>query len=104
MSEDQGSKKPSGLSVALIVLGVLVIGLLAVVILVDPIKVEPTPTITAALTTKTLQPYPIAEEQHSSPVVNIDGIAILGGVMVLLVLAAVYREILIHKRETKKDG
>jgi hypothetical protein len=45
---------------------------------------------------------PIGEEVIPSPVVNVNGIAILGGVMVLIVLVAVYREILIHKRAEKK--
>jgi hypothetical protein len=31
-------------------------------------------------------------------VVNIDGIAILGGILVLIILAAVFREVLIHRR------
>jgi hypothetical protein len=44
------------------------------------------------------EPTPIGEDVIPSPVVNVNGIAILGGVMVLIVLAAVYREILIHKR------
>ena len=98
MSEDQGSIKSSGLSIALIVLGFLVISLLALVVFVDPIMIQPDLTLTATLATGTSQPTPTEAELLPSPVVNIDGIAILGGVMALLLLAAVYREILIHKR------
>jgi len=54
--------------------------------------------LTATLATGTPEATPIGEEVIPSPVVNVNGIAILGGVMVLIVLAAVYREILIHKR------
>lgn len=103
MSADQGSKKSSSLSVVLIVLGLMVISLLALVIFVDPIKIEPDPTLTATLAIGTPEATPIGEELIPSPVVNINGIAILGGVMVLIVLAAVYREILIHKRAEKKS-
>ena len=99
MSEDQGSIKSSGLSIALIVLGFLVISLLALVVFVDPITIQPDLTLTATLATGTPQPTPTEVELLPSPVVNIDGIAILGGVMALLLLAAVYREILIHKRQ-----
>jgi len=102
MSEDQGSIKSSGLSIALIVLGFLVISLLALVVFVDPITIQPDLTLTATLATGTPQPTPTEVELLLSPVVNIDGIAILGGVMALLLLAAVYREILIHKREEKE--
>lgn len=102
MSENQGSKKSSGLSIALIVLGMLVISLLAVVVFVDPIKVQPDLTLTATLATGTPQPTPTATEPLPSPVVNIDGIAVLGGLLALIVLGAVYREILIHKRAEKK--
>ncbi len=101
MSVDQGTKKNSTLSIIVIVLGVLVISLLAVVVFVDPIKVQPDLTLTATLATGTPQPTPTAAELLPSPVVNIDGIAILGGVLVLIVLVAVYREILIHKRAEK---
>lgn len=101
MSVDQGSKKSSSLSVVLIVLGILVISLLALVIFVDPIKVEPDLTLTATLATGTPEATSIGEDLITSPVVNINGIAILGGVMALIVLAAVYREILIHKRAEK---
>lgn len=100
MSVDQGTKKNSTLSIIVIVLGVLVISLLAVVVFVDPIKVQPDLTLTATLATGTPQPTPTAAELLPSPVVNIDGIAILGGVLVLIVLVAVYREILIHKRDS----
>ena len=103
MSEDRGLKNPNGLSVALLVLGVLVIALLEVFLFVEPVGVQPDLTATAARATETLRQYPFGTEQIPPPVVNIDGIAILGGVMVLVVLAAVYREILIHKRETKKN-
>jgi len=102
MSEDQGSIKSSGLSIALFVLGFLVISLLALVVFVDPIMIQPDLTLTATLATGTPQPTPTEVELLPSPVVNIDGIAILGGVMALLLLAAVYREILIHKRAEKK--
>ena len=102
MSEDQGSIKSSGLSIALIVLGFLVISLLALVVFVDPIMIQPDLTLTATLATGTPQPTPTEAELLPSPVVNIDGIAILGGLMALLLLAAVYREILIHKRAEKK--
>ena len=102
MSEDQGSIKSNGLSIALIVLGFLVISLLALVVFVEPIKIQPDLTLTATLTTGTPQPTPTEAELLPSPVVNIDGIAILGGVLVLIVLVAVYREILIHKRAEKK--
>lgn len=102
MSEDQGSIKSNGLSIALIVLGILVIILLALVVFVDPIKIQPDLTLTATLATGTPQPTPTEAELLPSPVVNINGIAILGGVLVLIVLVAVYREILIHKRVTKK--
>ena len=102
MSEDQGSIKSSGLSIALIVLGFLVISLLALVVFVDPITIQPDLTLTATLATGTPQPTPTEVELLPSHVVNIDGIAILGGVMALLLLAAVYREILIHKRAEKK--
>jgi hypothetical protein len=37
-----------------------------------------------------------------SPVVNIDGIAILGGILVLIILAAVFREVLIHRHTPAK--
>lgn len=102
MSVDQESKKASGLLIALIVIGVLVIGLLAVVVFVDPIKIQPDLTLTATFVAGTPLPYPTEGAPLQSPVVNVDGIAILGGVMALIVLVAVYREILIHKRETKK--
>ena len=102
MSEDQGSIKSSGLSIALFVLGFLVISLLALVVFVDPIMIQPDLTLTATLATGTPQPTPTEAELLPSPVVNIDGIAILGGVMALLLLAAVYREILIHKRGEKE--
>jgi len=102
MSEDQGSIKSSGLSIALIVLGFLVISLLVLVVFVDPITIQPDLTLTATLATGTPQPTSTEVELLPSPVVNIDGIAILGGVMALLLLAAVYREILIHKRAEKK--
>ncbi len=98
MSVDPGTNKGSALPIIVIVLGLLVISLLAVVVFVDPIKVQPDLTLTATLATGTPQPYPTAAEVLPSPVVNIDGIAILGGVMALLVLVAVYREILIHRR------
>jgi hypothetical protein len=98
MSEDQGSMKSSGLSIVLILLGFLVISLLAVVVFVDPIKVQPDLTLTATLATGTPQPTPTVAELPPLPIVNIDGIAIIGGVMALIVLVAVYREILIHKR------
>jgi len=101
MSEDQGSIKSNGLSIALIVLGILVIILLALVVFVDPVKIQPDLTLTATLATGTPQPTPTEAELLPSPVVNINGIAILGGVLVLIVLVAVYREILIHKRVTK---
>lgn len=100
MSLDQEPKKSTGLSIALIVLGVLVISLLALVVFVDPIKLQPDLTLTANLATGTPQPTPTAAELLPSPVVNIDGIAILGGVLALIVLVAVYREILIHKRDS----
>ena len=102
MSVDQGSKKTDGLSVVLIVLGLLVISLLAVVIFVDPIKFQPDLTLTATLATGTPQPTPTVLELLPSTLVNIDGIAVIGGVMVLIVLVAVYREIIIHKRMLKK--
>lgn len=102
MSEDQGSMKSSSLSIVLIVLALLVISLLAVVVFVDPIKVQPDLTLTATLATGTPQPTPTAGELPLSPVVNVDGIAILGGVLALIVLVAVYRETLIHKRAEKK--
>lgn len=102
MSEDQGSIKSSGLSIALIVLGFLVISLLALVVFVDPITNQPDLTLTATLATGTPQPTPTEAELLPSPVVNIDGIAILGGVMALLLLADVYREILIHRQAEKK--
>lgn len=102
MSEGQGSIKSNGLSIALIVLGILVISLLALVVFVEPIKIQPDLTLTATLATGTPQPTPTEAELLPSPVVNINGIAILGGVLVLIVLVAVYREILIHKRVTKK--
>ena len=102
MSEDQGSMKSSSLSIVLIVLGLLVISLLAVVVFVDPIKVQPDLTLTATLATGTPQPTPMAGELPPSPVVNVDGIAILGGVLALIVILAVYREILIHKRAEKR--
>ena len=102
MSEDQGSKKSSGLSIALIVLGVLVISLLAVVVFVDPIRIQPDLTLTATFITATPQPTLTATAMLPSPVVNVDGIAILGGLLALIVLVAVYREILIHKRASKK--
>ena len=98
MSEDQGSMKSSGLSIVLIVLGLLVISLLAVVVFVDPIKIQPDLTLTATFAIGTPQPTPTATEVIPSPVVNIDGIAFLGGLLALIVLVAVYREILIHKR------
>jgi hypothetical protein len=98
MSVDQGTKKGSSLSAVVIVLGLLVISLLAVVVFVDPIKVQPDLTLTATLATGTPQATPTEAELLPSPVVNIDGIAILGGVLALIVLVAVYREILIHKR------
>jgi hypothetical protein len=100
MSLDQEPKKSTGLSIALIVLGVLVISLLALVVFVDPIKLQPDLTLTATLATGTPQPTPTAAELLPSTVVNIDGIAILGGVLALIVLVAVYREILIHKRDS----
>lgn len=100
MSLDQEPKKSTGLSIALIVLGVLVISLLALVVFVDPIKLQPDLTLTATLATGTPQPTPTVAELLPSPVVNIDGIAILGGVLALIVLVAVYREILIHKRDS----
>lgn len=102
MSENQGTMKSSGLSIALIVLGLLVISLLAVVVFVDPIKVQPNLTLTATLATGTPQPTPTAAELLPSTVVNIDGIAVLGGVLALIVLGAVYREVLIHRRTLKK--
>ena len=98
MSEDQGSRE-SSLAIVLIVLGVLVISLLAVVVFVDPIKIQPDLTLTATLAAGTPQPTPYPVQQLVSPVVNVDGIAILGGLMALLLLAAVYREIIIHKRK-----
>ena len=101
MSEDQGSKKSSGLPIALIVLGVLVISLLAVVVFVDPIRIQPDLTLTATFVTGTPQPTATITEALPSPVVNVDGIAILGGLLALIVLVAVYREILIHKRIEK---
>ncbi len=101
MSEDQGSMKSSSLAIVLIVLGLVVISLLALVVFVDPIKIQPDLTLTATLAAGTPQPAPTAAELLPSPVVNIDGIAILGGVLVLIVLVAVYREILIHKRKSK---
>ena len=102
MSEDQGSMKSSSLSIVLIVLGLLVISLLAVVVFVDPIKVQPDLTLTAILATGTPQPTPTAAELLPSPVVNVDGIAVLGGLLALIVLVAVYREVLIHKRAEEK--
>ncbi|HPR34647.1 MAG TPA: hypothetical protein PKY64_03160 [Anaerolineaceae bacterium] len=102
MSVQQGSMKSSSLSIVLIVLGLLVISLLALVVFVDPIKIQPDLTLTATYVTGTPQPTPTAAELLPSPVVNVDGIAILGGVLALIVLAAVYREILIHKRTSKK--
>lgn len=102
MSVDPGTNKSSALPIIVIVLGLLVISLLAVVVFVDPIKVQPDLTLTATLATGTPQPYPTAAEVLPSPVVNIGGLAILGGVMALIVLAAVYREILIHERADKK--
>lgn len=101
MSVDKGSTKTSSLSIVLVVLGLMVIGLLALVVFVDPVRIEPDLTLTATLATGTPQPTPTAAELLPSPVVNIDGIAILGGVLVLIVLVAVYREILIHKRAEK---
>jgi len=100
MSVDQEPKKSTGLSIALIVLGVLVISLLALVVFVDPITLQPDLTLTATLATGTPQPTPTVAELLPSPVVDIDGIAILGGVLALIVLVAVYREILIHKRDS----
>ena len=100
MSLDQEPKKSTGLSIALIVLGVLVISLLALVVFVDPITLQPDLTLTATLATGTPQPTPTVAELLPSPVVDIDGIAILGGVLALIVLVAVYREILIHKRDS----
>ena len=102
MSVDQGTRK-SSLAIVLIVLGLMVISLLAVVVFVDPVKIQPDLTLTATLATGTPEATPTEAEFIPSPVVNINGIAILGGVMVLIVLGAVYREILIHKRtEIKK--
>jgi hypothetical protein len=89
------------LSIALIVLGVLVISLLAVVVFVDPIKIQPDLTLTATFAAGTPQPIPYPVQQLS-PVVNVDGIAILGGLLALIVLVAVYREILFHKRAAKQ--
>ncbi len=101
MSVDKGSTKTSSLSIVLVVLGLMVIGLLALVVFVDPVRIEPDLTLTATLATGTPEATPTAAEFVPSPVVNINGIAILGGVMVLIVLVAVYREILIHKRAEK---
>jgi len=96
MNEDQGSRE-SSLAIVLIVLGVMVISLLAVVVFVDPVKIQPDLTLTATLAAGTPQPTPYPVQQPS-PVVNVDGIAILGGLMALLLLGAVYREVLIHKQ------
>ncbi len=101
MSVDQVSKKGGTLSILLIVLGMLIISLLAVVVFVDPIKVQPDLTLTATFGAGTPQPTLTAIELMPSPVVNIDGIAILGGVLALIVLVAVFREVLIHKRAEK---
>ena len=94
MSVDKGSTKTSSLSIVLIVLGLMVISLLALVMFVDPIKIEPDLTLTATLATGTPEATPIGEELIPSPVVNINGIAILGGVMVLIVLFGLYSIIL----------
>ena len=102
MSEAKGPARKSGLSVALIVIGLLVISLLAVVVFVDPVKIQPDLTLTVTVATGTAQLTPTAIEALPSPVVNIDAIAILGGVMALIVLVAVYREILIHRRTQTK--
>ncbi len=103
MTIDPREKKLNGLAAAVIVIGVLVVALLAVVVILDPVKVQPEPSPTAPLTVGTPAPTPTEDlELPSSPVVNVDGIAILGGLLVLIVLAAVYREILIYRREGKK--
>ncbi len=55
MSEDRGLKNPNGLSVALLVLGVLVIALLAVFLFVETGGEQPDLTATAARATETLR-------------------------------------------------
>lgn len=106
MSTDPGRKNMTGLSAVLIVLGLLVIALLAVVVFVDQVTVQPEASLTATVEAGTPQPALTTTagnlEVPASPVVNIDGIAILGGVLVLIVLVAAYREILIFQRSEKK--
>ena len=97
MSEDRGLKNPNGLSVALLVLGVLVIALLAVFVFVEPVGVQPDLTATAARATETLQPGPIAHLYRGSGLipcrVEVDArqprTAIVGGEQVTLTTLSV---------------
>jgi hypothetical protein len=62
----------------------------------------PAPTQTPDLTAVAPQLTPAELDALVSPVVNIDGIAILGGILVLIILAAVFREVLIHRHTPAK--
>ena len=102
MSVEAGSEKNAGLLTALIVLALVVVSLLALVLIVEPAEILPAPTQTTDLTAVAPQLTPAELDALVSPVVNIDGIAILGGILVLIILAAVFREVLIHRHTPAK--
>lgn len=106
MNVESGTQRMGGLLAALIGIGLLVLSLLAVVIFVDPVPVQPNLTQTATYAFGTPSPTASVSPDDtlplSSPVVNIDGIAIISALLVLIVLVAVYREIRIYLRSTKK--
>ena len=102
MSVEAGSEKNAGWLTALIVLALVVVSLLALVLIVEPAKIMPAQTQTPDLTAVAPQLTPAELDALVSPVVNIDGIAILGGILVLIILAAVFREVLIHRHTPAK--
>ncbi|MFZ3151078.1 MAG: hypothetical protein WA116_05260 [Anaerolineaceae bacterium] len=89
---------------ALIILMVVVIALVMVVISVP--DQQPLQTITPEATQLALEitPTTIADNtangQNEPPVVNIDGIIIMGGILVLITLAGVLREVLYYRKKS----
>lgn len=77
----------TGFMVALIVLVVMVVGLVAVSVSIDRVSntldLTPTPTLAAGEAVPETEPVQL---------VNVSGIAVLGGVMLLLVLGVVIME------------
>ncbi|MGV8049682.1 MAG: hypothetical protein AB2L21_04900 [Anaerolineaceae bacterium] len=97
--QDRFSSNIAALIILMIVVAALVV---AVISMPDQ---PPLPAATPAVTQNALEitPTTIADNtangQTEPPVVNIDGIIIMGGILVLITLAGVLREVLYYRKK-----